>query len=284
MSHFFALDVETANVDMSSICQIGIVEFDGQVVVDSWETLLDPQDYFDPINIDIHGITPQSVIGAPSFEQVYPLLQSRLQNQIVVTHTPFDITALRRACEKYDLPEIAPTWLDSARVVRRHWESLRYTGYSLGNVTAMLGIQYQAHDAAEDARAAGLVVIQVMRESGMDINQWHERAYQPIDPGRQQRISLEGNPDGPLYGETLVFTGQINLPRVEAAQLAAQAGCNVQAGVTRQTTILVVGIQRVDRLSGYEKSGKHRKAEQLIQAGQAIRIITEKDFIQIVSK
>ncbi len=282
MAHFFALDVETANAAMSSICQIGVVEFDGPTAIDTWETLLDPQDYFDPVNIHMHGITPQKVIGDPTFEQIYIMLRSRLQNQTVVTHTAFDITALRRACEKYNLPELTPIWLDSARVARRHWEALRYTGYGLSNVAAMLGIKYQAHDAVEDARVAGLVVIQAMRESGLSLHEWQKRAYSSVTPTYEKRIKLDGNPEGPLYGENIVFTGALTISRPEAAQLAAQAGCNVQPGINHETTLLVVGIQDIDRLAGYNKSSKHRKAEQLIQSGQAIRIITEKDFIQLV--
>jgi DNA polymerase-3 subunit epsilon len=86
-----------------------------------------------------------------------------------------------------------------------------------------------------------------------------------------------------FYGETVVFTGALSLPRREAAHLAALAGCDVGNGVTKATTILVVGIQDTDKLAGYDKSSKHRKAEQLIESGQSIRIISEKDFIEIVN-
>lgn len=53
-------------------------------------------------------------------------------------------------------------------------------------------------------------------------------------------------------------------------------------GVTKNTTILVVGDQDVRKLAGQEKSSKHRKAEDLIKKGQAIRIIRETDFKELV--
>lgn len=42
---------------MSSICQIGIVTFEDGKEVDAEVRLVDPQDYFDPYNVAIHGIT-----------------------------------------------------------------------------------------------------------------------------------------------------------------------------------------------------------------------------------
>ena len=46
-------------------------------------------------------------------------------------------------------------------------------------------------------------------------------------------------------------------------------------------TLLLVGDQDVQRLAGHEKSSKHRKAEQLIQTGQPIRILRETDFREL---
>jgi DNA polymerase-3 subunit epsilon len=70
--------------------------------------------------------------------------------------------------------------------------------------------------------------------------------------------------------------------RREAATLAAAIGCQVDAGVTQNTTLLVVGDQDVQRLAGHAKSAKHRKAEDLIRKGQPIRILRESDFRELV--
>jgi len=52
----------------------------------------------------------------------------------------------------------------------------------------------------------------------------------------------------------------------------------VASGVTKKTTLLVVGDQDIKKLAGYEKSSKHRKAEELIQSGIPLRILKESDF------
>lgn len=284
MNIFFALDVETANADMASICQIGMAEFHDNELVNQIESLVNPEDYFDPINISIHGITPEMVNGAPTFPKIYKAIKeigSHVEKVIVVTHTPFDQTSLRRASQKYGLGEISWTWLDSARVARRQWEEFRDSGYNLPNVAKQLGIVYKSHDAVDDARAAGEVVLKAMEQSGLSLDVWLERAYKCISSGSVS-YAQEGDPDGPFYGETVAFTGALALPRKEAASLAARAGCNVGDGVTKETTLLVVGIQNKDRLAGYDKSSKHRKAEQLISKGQSIRIISENDFLDMI--
>ena len=53
--------------------------------------------------------------------------------------------------------------------------------------------------------------------------------------------------------------------------------------VSKKTTMLVVGDMDVTKLAGHEKSLKHRKAEDLISAGQPLRIIRETDFKELVA-
>lgn len=76
-----------------------------------------------------------------------------------------------------------------------------------------------------------------------------------------------------MHVEVVVFTGTLQMPRNQAADLASKIGCNVAYGVTKETTLLVVGDQDISKFSGKEKSSKHLKAEQLISKGQNIRII-----------
>ncbi len=281
---FVAIDVETANADIGSICQIGLARFvDGQLTED-WSTLVDPEDYFDDVNISIHGIEARMVRGQPKLPEISERLRNMLENTVSVCHTHFDRIALSRAYSKYNLDPISTTWLDSARVVRRTWKDLAWSGYGLANVCSRIGYQFQHHDALEDAKAAGFVLLAALRESQQDIEHWHRRVNQPINPNSSStgRVERDGNPEGDLYGEVLVFTGALELPRSEAADLAASIGCQVAPGVTKKTSILVVGDQDITKLAGHEKSSKHRKAEQLVEEGYRIRIVRESDFKTLV--
>ncbi len=280
---FIVIDVETANPDFGSICQVGVAAFRDGTLHDTWESLIDPEDYFDEMNVAIHGIDEMAVQGAPKWQAVYKQLLPWLQGHVVASHTPFDRAALSRACEKYDLPPYNCTWLDTARVVRRAWPVFAQKGYGLANVTEHLNIQFQHHNAKEDARAAGEVLLRAIAETGFTVEQWLDRTMKPINPLSTMPISRSGNPDGLLFGEKLVFTGALSMPRREAADLAAIAGCEVDSGVTKHTTVLVVGDQDIAKLSGHEKSSKHRKAEGLMAKGQGIRIIGESDFRRLLT-
>jgi DNA polymerase-3 subunit epsilon len=278
---FSAIDVETANPCMGSICQIGIARFEGGQLVEEWVTLVDPEDYFDDVNVSIHGIGPSMVRGKPKLPDVADNLRRLLESTVSVCHTHYDRIALTCAFAKYGLQPISTSWLDSARVVRRTWTDLAYKGYGLANVCNRIGYEFKHHDALEDAKAAGYVLLAAMRESQQDLEAWSKRINQPLFPELSSQgaaIHREGNPEGDLYGEVLVFTGALELPRTEAANLAASLGCEVASGVTKKTTILVVGDQDITKLAGYEKSSKHRKVEELVAAGIPIRIITESDF------
>lgn len=283
---FVAIDVETANADMASICQIGVAKYINGVLTEEWSSLVDPEDYFDFINIDIHGITEEDVAGKPTFSEVASQLGSFLTGTVCVSHTHFDRVSISRALAKYGLSDFDTTWLDSARVARRAWEEFAWGGYGLASVCNKIGYIFKHHDALEDAKASGHVLLAAIEKTGLDINAWLKRIKQPIDPSNISSgaaIKRDGNPEGELYGEILVFTGALEIPRREAADLASSVGCTVTAGVTKKTTLLVVGDQDISKLAGKEKSSKHLKAEQLIQKGQKIRIIKESDFKELVS-
>jgi len=284
---FISIDVETANADLASICQIGLARFSNGQVAERWESLVDPEDYFDGINVAIHGIDESTVADAPKFPDVSSILSQHLVETVVVSHTSFDRAAIRAVFAKYGIPLPEITWLDTARVVRRTWLDLSQRGYGLANVAERLGIQFHHHNAAEDARAAGEILVHAIRESGLSLDEWLVRVTRPIGPssgsGSSYRITRDGNPEGPLYGEVAVFTGALSLRRREAADLAAAAGCQVAESVTKVTTLLIVGDQDVRKLAGHEKSSKHRRAEQLISSGQGIRVLRETDFRSLVA-
>ena len=285
--NFVALDVETANADISSICQIGIAKFEDNKLIHEWCSLIDPEDYFDPMNIYIHGITETDVEGAPKINEVAKKIYGYLDGALTVCHTHFDRVSISKAFDKYAIRIPEPKWLDTARVARRTWSEVSWSGYGLKNVCELIGYEFKHHNALEDAKASGYILIAAIAKTGLGIKDWLKRVKQPIDPSNvstRSAIRREGNPEGALYGENLVFTGALAIRRIDAANLAAQIGCNVESGVTKKTTILVVGDQDVTKLAGKEKSSKHRKAERLITKGQQIRILRESDFKELVSQ
>jgi DNA polymerase-3 subunit epsilon len=277
--NFTALDVETANEDPASICQIGYVEYDGTSLISEWKSYVDPEDEFTGFNIAIHGIDESMVAGAPTFVGIWEFLNFSLADHIVCCHTSFDRTSINKACTKYSLPIPNWTWLDTARVARRAWPKFAHKGYALRRLTKFIGYTFRHHDALEDAKASATILLAAIKETGIDLEGWIKRVEQALD---LTRITREGSPGGVLFGEVMVFTGALSMTRREAAALAAIAGCTVKETVNENTTVLVVGDQDLDHLAGYEKSAKHRKAEKLILEGHPLEILSETEFITLI--
>lgn len=285
MSEFIVIDVETANECMDSICQIGLAKYNNGKLVEEWVTLVNPQQHFSSFNIGIHGISPEHVVSAPLFVDIYEKLTEYMQGSICICHGSFDRTAFYRAFHKYGLQNIETTWLDSTRIARRTWEDVRYKGYNLKNLAAKIGYEFKHHDALEDAKAAGEIVLQAIQITGIDIEGWLESAFKPLDLSSSSTIKADGNPDGNFFGEVLVFTGALVISRREAAKIASDLGFTVATGVTKKTTMLVIGDQDMFRMAdGEDKSSKQRKAEDLIAKGQYIRILQESDFSALLHK
>ncbi|WP_159012446.1 exonuclease domain-containing protein [Bradyrhizobium sp. S69] len=294
VTNFIALDVETANSDFASICSIGLVHFKAGEVFKSLTILIDPEDNFSSANIAIHGIRPEDVAGKPTMAKVFPIISSALLDTAIVHHSPFDRTALARAAARYGADGLPCIWLDTLQVARRAWDSYGggNGGYGLKNLASSFGIEFRHHDAAEDARAAGLILLRAMADTKINLQAWIDdigyesvAGYLPRPFKRKtdwKRHSQDGNPDGPLFGETVVFTGELSLARDQAAQMAANAGCKVADSVSRKITMLVVGDQDLRLTKGQEKSSKQRKAEAMIAEGAPIRMVCESDFMMMV--
>jgi len=167
---FVALDVETANKDIGSICQIGLAAFKDGALIQEWTSLINPEEKFHFFNIRIHGLTPADVAGAPTLLEVAEILRAWLDQQVVVCHTMFDRQALARGFAKYGLPELTCRWLDSCQVARKTWNSP--DGHSLPVICGIIGHEFRHHDALEDAKAAGAIILAAGRKTGLAPAAW----------------------------------------------------------------------------------------------------------------
>lgn len=291
MLTFSAIDVETANHDISSICQIGIVRVRNGEFTEHWQTLIDPEVPFHSRNTRIHGFSESDVEGSPTLPAVHDELRRQLTGSVLVSHMPFDRISFERAMQRYGLEQLQVTWLDSAKIARLAWpDKYRHRGYGLKNIATDLNISFRHHDALQDASAAAEIVLRACLACNKDIEDWLDlcnsksisRAPKSATSLRQNLRLAQPNADGPLFGETVAFTGTLSISKREAAEWATDAGCKVAKTVTRQVTILVVGVQDLRRLKGHTKSNSHRKAEQMIAKGREIQILSESEFFEMM--
>lgn len=263
---FVVIDVETACARVSSICQIGIVGFrDGQDVF-SYETLVDPQDEFAAFNVGIHGISPEHVAGKPTFGDIHGIVAQHLTGRVTVAHSGFDKGALTAASRIAGLPFIETTWLDSVRVAKRAWPEL--PNHRLDTLANHLDIRHQHHDALSDARAAGIVIVKAIEQSGIDLQGWLAK---PARPGKAPRAA----DTGPLRGQRIAILGE---RRDEAlAHFLAAHGARVVSSVGDNATMLVIStFQPLGRWAAI--NAERRKAERLRNAGRGLEILTETEL------
>ncbi len=169
---FNAIDVETANADPASICQIGVVYVHDGVIRDGVSILVNPEERFNVFNVRLHGIDEEAVEDGLAFPRVYGELRRSLSGKVLVSHTSFDRVALDGAAEKYGLGPLPVTWLDSAMVARRAWPRKYRSQWGLSKIAGDLGISFRHHDATDDARAAAEIVLYACEHTGLDIEGW----------------------------------------------------------------------------------------------------------------
>lgn len=87
----------------------------------------------------------------------------------------------------------------------------------------------------------------------------------------------------PLYGQTVVFTGDLALSRPEAKTRAAMHGAQCASNVTLKTTVLVVGsgFTASDLRSG-RLTSKAARVLELQRRGQGIEVLSEGEFMQMI--
>ncbi|PKF68674.1 DNA polymerase III subunit epsilon [Corynebacterium mastitidis] len=164
---FVALDVETANADWGSICQVGVVRFIDGVEEESASWLCQPPvPGFDPRNVGIHGIDQGDVARAESFAEVLPRLVTFLGDLPVVAHNAqFDVTALHRASAAAgaDAPELR----FGCSLALARAGSLDVRNHRLPTVAQALDVGLERHhDALADARACGAIVAALAERAG----------------------------------------------------------------------------------------------------------------------
>ncbi len=93
------------------------------------------------------------------------------------------------------------------------------------------------------------------------------------------------DPENPLFGRSIVFTGDLSLSREEAAAAAAQFGALIKSAVSGKTDYLVVGAQDPGLVAADGRSGKEAKAAALNEAGKAhIAILHEEEFLALLQR
>jgi DNA polymerase-3 subunit epsilon len=311
---FVALDFETANSARSSACSLGMTKVvDGEVTDTKYELFLPPEghDYFEPRNISIHGITPAQVKSKPRFAQAWPEFSDFIGELPVVAHNAsFDLSVLRGSLQASDISwpnlQYACTMVMSRKLFKLTSHSLLYVAHSAG----VAWDSEMHHDALYDSKICAEIVLSMAKQKSSDslfglLESLQLRAGELNSDGWQAcrsnvrvahsyhsngenrhstkgiEVNQDANPDHPLFGKVVVFTGKLySMPRPEAWQLVASVGGIPKDTMSKSTNLLVLGEQDPFKLRpGETTSSKFREAEKMRESGFEIEVINETDFL-----
>ncbi len=142
------IDVETTGGKASRcrITEIGIVIFDGEKVIETYETLLNPETYIPAGITELTGITMDMVKDAPKFHEVARRIVELTENRIFVAHNArFDYDFVKEEFRRLGYT-FTRKQLCTVRLTRKTYPGLR--SYSLGNLVKHFGIRLDNHHRA----------------------------------------------------------------------------------------------------------------------------------------
>ncbi len=125
---FVCFDLETTGLDPSanSIIEVAAARFTFDGVIESYESLVDPEIPIPAESIAIHHITDEMVKGKPKINEVIPPLLKFLGSDILIGHgISLDISFVANAAKRLCIPsklESQP-YLDTLRMARLYGES-----------------------------------------------------------------------------------------------------------------------------------------------------------------
>jgi DNA polymerase III subunit epsilon len=314
---FIAIDFEIANNKMSSACSLGMAFVDDQKIVDEKYFLIKPPEMeFDSKMIEIHGITPDDVQNAPTFNVVWEEIKQYFQGNTIIAHNAhFDMSVLHSCLTEYsiDLPEFE--YICSIPISTRICKG-EGIGNSLSKRLSYFNIELQNHhNALSDALACSELVLACMKAKNRKTIQSYCSTFSTIPVKKfselkPQTTFFQKKKSRPrtarswsktsiseiaptvetfdenhiLYGKNIVFTGELqSIEREVAMQEVVNLGGLVKSGVSGKTNYLVVGVQDISIVGENGLSTKEKKAQELIEKGKDIKIIKEDEFINLLN-
>lgn len=182
MESFVAFDIETANRDASSICEIAFVKFDVPRDDDDYPaiyTLIRPQGKFsvDVFNTEVHGLLKEDLLEAPHLADIWSEVEDFLGDLPLVAHgATNDINKLIETLSLAGITMNPREFYCSLVTARNIPDVLSDLPFKLQNLAALAGVDWfevtrpsglPGHHALIDAIATGKTMLSYLdRYSG----------------------------------------------------------------------------------------------------------------------
>jgi len=293
---FVAFDVETAN-ERRIICSLGLVVVKNNKIVDTFYTLINPEQSFSRACVAIHGITKKVVANSPTFPEIWPQIKQYFECYPVVGHNVnFDKSALERAVLRYNLSLAPVVYYDTMTLYQHNYPDAEDA--KLESMCAELGVCPNGHhNALADATATAMAMISMVESGSNTISPLVTgKRYEHEEYEYEEESVYNAKEDVPtkevelavttaamstvekidFYKSIFVITGVVEgYARSEIKNLIERRGGRVAGSVSRKTNYVVAGLQDVSVIKDGEnaKSLKILDAERYQKDGCDIKII-----------
>ena len=174
MSRFVVFDVETPNRLNHRMSAIGITVIENGEITDEFYSLVNPETHFDYFNVQLTGISEETVRNAPVFPELWSQIEPVMSSGLLAAHNAiFDMGVLKKCLCDYGIdwkPYVR--YLCTVQMGRRILPGM---SRKLNVLCDYYGISLDHHQAASDSRACAEILLRYL-ENGADIRQ-HIRTY-----------------------------------------------------------------------------------------------------------
>lgn len=164
--NYAIVDIETAGGAPihGGITEIAVVIHDGDKIVYTFETLLNPEQVIPTYITGLTGIDNAMVRNSPVFAEIADELWELLSGKVFVAHqVNFDLSFIRESFKKVG-KDFAPAKLCTVRLSRKIFPGL--SSYSLGRICERFEIPILArHRAMGDAKATAILFDKMIKNS-----------------------------------------------------------------------------------------------------------------------
>lgn len=160
---FAAIDFETANGELSSVCSVGIVIVRNGAIADKFYSLIQPEpNYYAYGNSRIHGLTYEDTLHAEVFPYVWSRIQPVIGGLSLVAHNKgFDEACLKAVFKTYQMDYPNYRFYCTLAESRRQLKHL--PNHQLHTVAADCGYTLSDHHhALADAEACAMIALQLL--------------------------------------------------------------------------------------------------------------------------
>ncbi|MFF3487305.1 TerD family protein [Streptomyces sp. NPDC002701] len=248
--HDWALvDVETSGLrpGRDRVLSLAILTLDAQGnQTGEFSTLLNPG--CDPGPVHVHGLTPDRLADAPTFEEIAPQTGALLSSRVLVAHNAqFDYDFL--AHEFAHVRSWVPVSRRLCTLALNRLVGPATPDLKLGTLAEHYGVrQDKAHDAQDDVRVLSGILrgsLSAAEQLGLALPllecppRQDYKPYVPKTPCAYRNPGRLESGEPLMQGMKVAITGETRVSREELVARSVSAGLNMMTSVSNQTSVVV---------------------------------------------